>query len=842
LNDRLRKILLVEDDSLIASTESFWLKKAGYEVINVLSGEKAIQTMKENPGEIDLILMDIGLGPGLDGTQAAQEILKENDLPILFLSAHTEKEIVDKTEKITSFGYIVKDTKDTVLLASIKMAFKLNDAYSHIRQKEKELRESEQRFRKVFEDVPLGMAMVGQDYKFIRSNLVCQKLFGYNESELRELTFKDITHPDDVEKDVENIKRLALGEIPFYKIEKRYVRKDGQIINADLTVSIIKDKDERFLYYLALIEDITKRKETEEQLKKTSNELENYFKVAIDLLCIVNTNGNLIHINAEWEKLFGYTKEELSHAKLMDYVHPDDLEKTYNVLAELSSQKEIIDFINRCRCKDGSYKWIEWRCHPVGDLIYAGARDITDKKYFEEAIRESEAKYRILLEESLDPIFIIGSDGTYHYVNKAFAEGVKRDPTEIFYKKIWDVFPPKEAEQRFNEVKEVFSSGKTKVIEVKVDAGGSTRYYVTTIQPIKNDDDETSLVMCSSKDITERKQMEESLKAKEEEFENFFTNNPDALSIDLIDNDKYFQINPGFVKLFGYTSEEIIGHTPHQDDLNLYTSIEERETLSKEFNERGELSGKEIRCRKKDGTLFFGLLSTKKFKHKGKYYRLTSNRDITKQKELEKLLKNSAEEKELMLRELQHRIKNNLNVLSGLLSIASENLEEEKSQNIFADALSRIKTMATIYEHLYKSPEFDTINIKVYLHDLSETLFNTYNVDKGKIKLLTDFDDIRLDAKRTESLGLILNELISNSLKYAFRDRQDGTIDLRLKKVDGKIIFIMKDDGVGFPEHFDIQKSDSLGLKLIKLLTQQIDGTVNFINNNGVYVEIIFNE
>lgn len=144
----IKTLLLVEDDSLLAMTETRWLSKAGYKVIHVPTGEKAVDTVKSNKDEIDLILMDINLGSGIDGTEAAREILCENDIPLLFLSSHTEKEVVEKTEKITSYGYVVKDSKEVVLLASIKMAFKLFNANKALREKEKALLESQARLKR----------------------------------------------------------------------------------------------------------------------------------------------------------------------------------------------------------------------------------------------------------------------------------------------------------------------------------------------------------------------------------------------------------------------------------------------------------------------------------------------------------------------------------------------------------------------------------------------------------------------------------------------------------------------------------------------------------------------
>ena len=143
-----KKILLVEDEALIAMNEAQMLKKHGYEVVTAYNGKKAVEAANADP-DISLILMDIDLGKGaMDGTEAAEIILKDKDIPVVFLSSHTEPEVVEKTEKITSYGYVVKNSGATVLDASIKMAFKLFEAKNEAKKHEEALRESEATIRK----------------------------------------------------------------------------------------------------------------------------------------------------------------------------------------------------------------------------------------------------------------------------------------------------------------------------------------------------------------------------------------------------------------------------------------------------------------------------------------------------------------------------------------------------------------------------------------------------------------------------------------------------------------------------------------------------------------------
>jgi CheY-like chemotaxis protein len=198
--DEPKTILLVEDEVLIAMSEQMTLEINGYQVVLAGSGEEAVKAVETTPG-IDFILMDIDLGKGIDGTETAAIILKDRDLPVVFLSSHTEPEIVEKTEKITSYGYIVKGSNDTVLLASIKMAFKLFEAKISVQKKEVSLRESEYKYRMLFENmnIPFGLHEIicddnGQavDYRFLEMNPLFLKNIGRTVSEVKGHTTKEL--------------------------------------------------------------------------------------------------------------------------------------------------------------------------------------------------------------------------------------------------------------------------------------------------------------------------------------------------------------------------------------------------------------------------------------------------------------------------------------------------------------------------------------------------------------------------------------------------------------------------------------------------------------------------
>ncbi|HSA16542.1 MAG TPA: PAS domain S-box protein, partial [Spirochaetota bacterium] len=261
-----KTILLVEDEALVGIAESQALTTEGYEVIHVLSGEEAISFFREKMGTADLILMDVDLGEGIDGTVAAQEILRDNDIPVVFLSSHTEKEILEKTEKITSYGYVVKNTGITVLTASIKMAAKLHEAHRRLKEDERIIRESEKRYRATFETTGSATVVLREDTIISFANREFERLSGYSKEEIEgKMSWTEWVVKDDLNIMMErHRKRREEGkEIPR-EYEFRFVKKSSEVRNILLHVDMVPGTTES----IASLVDITDLRASEERYRK----------------------------------------------------------------------------------------------------------------------------------------------------------------------------------------------------------------------------------------------------------------------------------------------------------------------------------------------------------------------------------------------------------------------------------------------------------------------------------------------------------------------------------------------------------------------------------------------
>ena len=293
--------------------------------------------------------------------------------------------------------------------------------------------------------------------------------------------------------------------------------------------------------------------------------------------------------------------------------------------------------------------------------------------------------------------------------------------------------------------------------------------------------------------------------------------------------------NDALAHIFGYTSKEDIKRINIQ---TRYKNLEDREFIIKILKEKGILEEYEVELLKKTGETMNILLSASLDGETISGMII----DITENKKAEEQIKHSLHEKEMLLKEIHHRVKNNLMVISSLLNLQSRYIKDEASKNIFKESQNRARSMALIHELLYKSTDLKRINFGNYIKTIANELFRMYVTDQSIIKLNLDIEDVMVDINTAIPLGLIVNELISNSMKHAFPDGRSGIIDIIFKSDNGNYSLVVSDNGVGFSDEKDFRDTDTLGLKIVNSLTEQIDGTIRLDKINGTKFTIEFKE
>jgi len=343
-------------------------------------------------------------------------------------------------------------------------------------------------------------------------------------------------------------------------------------------------------------------------------------------------------------------------------------------------------------------------------------------------------------------------------------------------------------------------------------------------------------------DITERKRMEEVLRQSEERYRTAIIEEIDDgyYEVDLAGNFTF--VNDAMIRQLRYSREELVGM-----NFRTYTPQQEVEGVYKTFN-RAYRTGEIIKLYPittigKNGTPIFVEVSISCRRDKeGRIIGFRGIcRDVSERKRAEDHLRTSLREKEVLLREIHHRVKNNLQVVQSLLNLQARKIKDPQALSVFKQSQDRIRSISLVHEKLYQSPDLARIDMADYLRNLSIGLFHSSRVNPDTVKLKVEVEEVQVGIEKAVPLGLIINELISNGLKHAFPGGRTGEIRVGLAPVDeGMIRLTVGDNGIGFPRDVDFRKTDSMGFQVVMALVQQLEGTIGYHQEVGTEFRITF--
>ncbi len=290
-------------------------------------------------------------------------------------------------------------------------------------------------------NAPIGIFTSTLEGRFLSVNPALARMIGYDSPQdmihsVTDITTQFYADPRDRQKFLNQIEMH--GQV--LNFECRFLKQDGSSFWCSTNAHGVLDKNGEIAHYQGFITNITDRKRAEVELRQKSDELDMYFNFSLDLLCIANVDGLFLRLNPEWENVLGYSISELEGRAFLEFIHPEDVEPTMAAVSSLEKQECVLNFVNRFRCKDGSYRWIEWRSRPMGRQIYAVARDITERKQMEKALQQSKQYYRSIFETSGAAQVIIEEDTTISLANSRFEQLVGYSRKEIERKKSWTEF------------------------------------------------------------------------------------------------------------------------------------------------------------------------------------------------------------------------------------------------------------------------------------------------------------------------------------------------------------------------------------------------------------------
>jgi len=962
-----KKILLVEDEILIAMLEKQQLESIGYAVHHVFDGEHAIQSALHQDMNYDIILMDIDLGSGIDGTQAAEEILKDKDIPVVFLSSHIEPAIVNKTEKITSYGYVVKNSGIIVLDASIKMALKLFYANRQTKEKEALLNETqrltrvggwqwdiEQRkmfwtdeayrihglepgslesgspdhversiqcydpvnrplIREAFElcacdgteyDLELPFTSFRGEKKWIRTTGRAYRQYGkiisvignildisdqkkaeiaLIESENKySTTFHLNPNPmaiTDFDTGIIIDANHAFANWTGYSIEEcigvstKYLNlwvkvedrnKMIHLLNASGIVNdeefIFKKKNGEYgitlfsarIFYLAakplilsLVKDITALKRTEEELLEREARYRTFFTYGLDGVVILDPKtGKMIEFNDQACHQLGYTRDEfaqLSVASIEALESPDEVLRHIRTVQE----KGIDCFETRQRNKHGAIRDV----HVTAQVIETGKlsfyhciwRDITEQKHATERLQESEEKYRTLIESANESVFFFDLEGKFIDVNNYACEKLGYTKEELIEVGPAGIDTPEYAKYVPEQIEKILKDGQSvhESVHKSKDGGEIPVEINARLITYKG----KKAIIAFAHDITERKRAEAELRQTEQRLRlaNRATNDV-IWDWDAVNDTQRW--NESGTVVFGWT--EIVEHPVNADWWVQRVHPDDRQRVHDTFfgvvnNPLADVWRDEYRFLKTDGA--YADVMDRGYvlrNEQGKALRMVGAMlNITERKRAEEEIQAQLKNKEILLKEVHHRIKNNIASIASLLKLHTGSTSNAEARRILTDVVGSVESMRNLYEKLLGSIDHNNVPLKEYIDDLGSSILNLFEV-KDRITLQTNIDPILLTARQTFPLGLILNELITNTIKYAFKPGGVGTISISAKRQNQSVELIVQDNGKGLSADFDIDESTGFGLFLVKMLIQQLKGGFKIENSNGARCVIQF--
>jgi len=364
---------------------------------------------------------------------------------------------------------------------------------------------------------------------------------------------------------------------------------------------------------------------------------------------------------------------------------------------------------------------------------------------------------------------------------------------------------------------------------------------------VAGEDELSSLAMSINSMLSRIETSQDQLKKSELEFRSLveLANN----SIILADrNGKIILWNKSAQRMFGYSEDEILGkpisilfpeeyHEPYQKVMNNPYNFTNSQNTGVIYESYGF---------KKDKSKFILEISHISWEINDEKFYCAIIRDITDNKQAENEIKESLKEKEALLKEIHHRVKNNMQIISSLLSLQSRYIKDKESFGVFKESQNRVKSMAMIHERLYNSKGLSKIDFREYIENLVYDLFYSYGINQNFIKIEINTDDISLNVDTAIPCGLIINELVTNSIKYAFPGEEckhrECKIYVKLHRNNENFLLIVGDNGTGLPEDVDLEHSETLGLRLVRSLVDQIDGTIELHSNGKTEFKIIFNQ
>ncbi len=561
--------------------------------------------------------------------------------------------------------------------------------------------------------------------------------------------------------------------------------------------------------------------------------------------CQVGLDGYWEEMPAAFCEMLGYTEKELKKQKFSDITHPEDISKSLelgNKIREGTLQEFEVE--KRYVSKSGNTIWVYVNGALIkndrGEPEYVACyiHDITDRKREQKKLEESEKLFRSLFEHNPHPVFYIDTEGNFLDANSKFEKLSGYSISELREKTFAPFVAPEDLERTWKYFEESLE-GDSKEYEITgITRSGERREVRITNFPIIVEN-EIMGVFGIAEDITEQNKAKRRLKESEERWKRLVRENPQPIQI--TQDAEIIFINQAGAELYGAESPDtLIGKSVYNfSDDEKVDKIKKRKKQLESGNPVEEVF--EHKINGLDGEERYVEIHSIPTTYKDKPTIQSVLYDITEQKQKEREMTKSLDQKEMLLREIHHRVKNNLAVISGLLELQAMNTNDDSVVNTLRDSQLRVQTIAMIHEKLYQTEALADIGFDRYLKELVQAISSTYSSEDSPVDIIYNIDSCSLNLDQAIPCSLIVNEIIVNCYKHAFSSSKKGQIELGLEYDNAELQIEISDNGDGLPEDFDIREQQSLGLTLIQTLADQLDGEIVFLSDdNGTTFRLAF--
>ena len=622
----------------------------------------------------------------------------------------------------------------------------------------------------------------------------------------------------------------------------------------------------------------------------TEEKFQTLLNISKFMIYTLDLNTEFLDVNNAFNEFLGYNKEEiLCSSNIYNLIHPTDKKILSNGIKAVLAGKLVSNIEYRIKKKDGNYIQILSNMAPVYDnknkmmAILLVSQDLTKNKEIQQTIDDHIHRQALIAKFGMETITENNIDNVFKKSTNLLAKIL-----DVEYTKVLEILPDK----KFLKLRAGvgWKEGLVGNATVENNKNSQAGFTLLTTAPVIAENLKTETRFCAPKLLSDHEVIsgmsviiqgkntpfgilgvhtkehrifskddinflqsianvlagvivrdftEKELRESEEKYR--MLTEQSLLGTIIIADGHIIFANKGISNILGFSINELLSWDI--DTINQHIHPEDRQAIVENYNRilNDEISSfqSETRMKKKNKHYLYIQQYSKRIQFQGTSSLFINIIDITKKKQNESLLESSLAEKEILLKEIHHRVKNNLQIISSLIVLQEQYIKDERILHIFKDFQNRIKVMALIHQTLYNSENLNKIHLSKYIKNLIQNLFKVYSANSKQIKLELNIDDIDFSLNNANACGLIINELVSNSLKHAFSENDEGKIIVSLRKTkNDNILLDVYDNGIGIPEDIDYKNSNSLGLKLISTITKQMDGKISIKRNNGTHVKI----